>query len=85
MRPGGKRPRFWRHAARFLAVSGVALASLAIIGDQAGFGLISGPAAIGALGAMLLAFATFTSLPAATGDRDMGDHVPLPARSANSD
>ena len=85
MRPGGERPRFWRYAARFLAVLGVALASLAVIGDQAGFGWISGPVAIGTPGAMLLAFATFTSLPAATGDRDMGDYVPRPANSANSD
>ena len=85
MKPGSGRPRFWRHAARFLAVLGVALAGVAIVGDQTGFGWISGPAAIGAISAMLLAFATFTNLPAATAERDMGDHMPLPTRSADPD
>jgi hypothetical protein len=58
-----------------LAAPGVALGAAAIIGDWTGFGWVSGPAAIGALGALLLAFALFTNPPAAT-DGPMGDALP---------
>ncbi len=39
-----------------LAAGGVVLAGVAIAADGTGFGRVSGPAAIGALGALLLAF-----------------------------
>ena len=79
-----KSPRFRRCAVRIAVVSSATLAGLAIIGDWAGFGWVSGPAAIGAIGAMFLAF-VLSSLPVATDERGMGDHVPLPSRSAGND
>ncbi len=75
MKPGSKRHRLWRYAARSLAASGVALGAAAIIGNWTGFGWVSGPAAIGALAAVLLAFALFTNLPAAT-DEPMEGALP---------
>jgi hypothetical protein len=56
----------------------------AIAADWTGFGLLSGPFAIGALGSMLLAFVVAT-LPAATDEREIGDHVPPPSRSVETD
>jgi hypothetical protein len=44
----------------------------------------SGSGAIGAIGAVLLAF-VLSKLPAATDERDIGDHVPLPSRSMGTD
>ncbi len=65
VRPGNRRLRFWRHVTRTLVASGVALGAAAIIGEWSGFSWVSGPAAIGALGALVLAFVV-ASLPAAT-------------------
>ena len=78
------RPRSRRYAVRTLTVCGVALAGVALVGDWTGFGWIPGPAAIGAIGAVLLAF-VLSKLPAATDERDIGDHVPLPSRSMGTD
>ena len=75
MKPGRRRSRFGRRAARTLAASGVALGAAAVIGGWAGFGWVSGPAAIGALGAVLLAFALFSNLPTAT-EGNEGSYVP---------
>ena len=82
-RSAGRRG-FRRHAARTLAVSGVALAGASIIGDRTGFGWISGPAAVGSLGALLLSFALFSDLPAAS-EGDTGNHVPHVSRNTDGD
>ena len=81
MRRGSGRPRFRRHAARTLAVSGVALGVAAIACDWTGFGWLSGPAAITAIGAVLLAFAAF-NLPTAT---ESDDRTNTPNVSSNTD
>lgn len=80
MRKDVGRSRHWRRVPRALAVVDVSLAGVAIVGGWIGFGWRSGPAAIGAVGALLLAFAAFTGLPAAT-DGDVGKHVPVPTGS----
>ncbi len=84
MKPGSRRLRLWRRAARALVASGVVLGAVAIIGDSSGFGWVSGPDAIGAIGAILLAFAAF-NLPAATDNRDGGDDATVPFRSGGAD
>ena len=56
-------------------LSGVALGAVVIVADWTGFGWVSGPAAIGAIGAALLAFALFSNLPTAT-EGDEGSYVP---------
>lgn len=80
----GGLSRLRRRAPRVLVVFGVLLAAVAIVGDWTGFGWISGPAAIGAIGAALLAFALFSSLPAATGG-DAGDQVPNVSGNTDSE
>ena len=66
MKPGELRSRFWRHAARTLVAAGVALGLAAIVGDRTGLGWVVGPAASGALGALLSAFALLANLPPVT-------------------
>ena len=82
MRPGRRRSRFWRHAARTLAASGVAIGLVAIVGDWIGFGWASGLAAIGAVGALLLSFALSSDLPAA---KEGDDWTNVPNVSVNTD
>lgn len=76
--------RFWRRAARISALSGVALGAVAIIADWTGLGWVSGPAAIGAVGAALLAFALFSNLPTAT-EGDEGSYVPNVSGNTDSE
>ncbi len=82
MRPGRRRSHLWRRAARTLAASGVTLGAAAMIADWTGSGWLSGPAAIGAIGALLLAFALFPNLPAAAGGDDWTN---VPDASGNTD
>ena len=77
-----ERRRFGRRPARFLAGAGVALAGVALAGDWTGFGWVSGPAALGAIGSWLLAFAFFSSLPSAAGGDDWTN---TPNVSGNTD
>jgi hypothetical protein len=65
-------------------VLGVSLAAVAVLGEWTGLGRLSGPASIGALAAVLLAFA-LSNPPGATGERDVGDHVPRPSRPAGAE
>jgi hypothetical protein len=53
-----------------------------MIADWTGSGWLSGPAAIGAIGALLLAFALFPNLPAAAGGDDWTN---VPDASGNTD
>ena len=79
-----RRSRFGRRAARTLAASGVAFGAVAIIGNWGGVGWVSGPAAIGALGLLLLAFVV-ANLPAATDNRVTEEDATLPFRVGGAD
>ncbi len=78
------RARFWSRVTRALWASGYGLGAFAIAAEWTGLGRLSGPFAIGALGTLLLAFAA-TTLPGATDERHMEDHVPPPSRSVGTD
>lgn len=65
------RARFWSRVSRALWASGAGLGGAAIAAEWAGFGSLSGPIAVGALGTLLLAFVA-TTLPTATDGQVMG-------------
>ena len=76
------RARVWSRLTRALWASGAGLGGAAIVAEWTGFGRLSGPLAIGAVGALLLAFALYSSLPAAAEGDDWAN---TPNVSGNTD
>ena len=78
------RARFWSRTTRALVAAGVGFGGAAIAADWTGHGRLSGPLAIGALGALLLAFVV-ASLPVRAENPAEEDLMPGAGQGAAAD